>query len=140
MAEENNLSLDTGKCDKELSDSENNSVLEKKSVAKSNILQSDDINSESKHVVAVSGRDHYNLNVKDTKQNKTEKKEKEIDFVIKSLKEDSCAECSIDSSELLQNNEKQKKAIEDEVESETDVFEHDCNNFGINQTIIKEKN
>ncbi|XP_052101761.1 uncharacterized protein LOC127735565 [Mytilus californianus] len=144
MAEENNFSLDTGKCVKELSDSENNSVLEKKSydksLTKSNISQSDNRNSESKHVVTISERHHYNLNVEDTKQSKTEEKEKEIDFVIKSLKEDSCAKCSIDSSELLQSDETQRKATEDEFESETVVFENDYNNFGINQTIIKEKN
>ena len=143
MAAKKNVSLDIGICDKELSDSENNTVLEKKSydksVTSSNILPSDTRISESKHVVTVSNRDDYNLDVKDTAHNKTEEKEKEINFVIKSLKEDSCVELSIDSCEILHSNASQNKATEDEVDSETVVFVENCHNSGIIQTEIKEK-
>ncbi|XP_071171121.1 uncharacterized protein [Mytilus edulis] len=122
MAEENNLSPDTETSDEELSDNNVDGGLKNDSLTESNILQSDIRNAKGNPIATVSDRDH--VNVKDTKLNKTEGKEKEIDFLIKSLKEDSCVESSVDSSELLQSIDKQNTAKEDEVERETIVSEN----------------
>ncbi|CAG2208056.1 unnamed protein product [Mytilus edulis] len=124
MAEENNLSLDTETSYEELSDNNVEGGLKNDSLTESNIGQSDIKNSKSNPLSKVSDRDHDNLNVKDTKLNKTDGKEKEIDFLIKSLKEDSCVESSVDSSELLQSIDKQNTTKEDEVERETIVSEN----------------